>query len=119
MTGVQTCALPICLDVYIYLKSEDQQWYRQDFHDTKSIHWSEFCKHPWMSMTIKSNGEAAMCMEDFDNEIILGDARKETLYNIWNGDKYKRFRLDHINLTKGIKCSERCDMKMIGDFLPQ
>ncbi len=107
------------LDVYIYLKSEDQQWYRQDFHGTKSIHWSEFCKHPWMSMTIKSNGEAAMCMEDFDNEIILGDARKETLYNIWNGDKYKRFRLDHINLTKAIKCSERCDMKMVGDFLPR
>jgi wyosine [tRNA(Phe)-imidazoG37] synthetase (radical SAM superfamily) len=106
------------LDVYIYLKSEDQQWYRQDFHDTKSIHWSEFCKHPWMSMTIKSNGEAAMCMEDFDNEIILGDARKETLLSIWNGERYRRFRLDHINLTKGIKCSERCDMKMVGDFLP-
>jgi MoaA/NifB/PqqE/SkfB family radical SAM enzyme len=107
------------LDVYIYLKSEDQQWYRQDFHGTKSIHWSEFCKHPWMSMTIKSNGEAAMCMEDFDNEIILGDAREETLSSIWNGEKYRHFRLDHINLTPGIKCSERCDMKMVGDFLPR
>jgi radical SAM protein with 4Fe4S-binding SPASM domain len=106
------------LDVYIYLKSEDQQWYRQDFHGTKSIHWSEFCKHPWMSMTVKSNGEVVMCMEDFDNEIILGDSRKESLNNIWNGDKYKNFRLDHINLTRGIKCSERCDMKMVGDFLP-
>ena len=86
---------------------------------TKSVHWSEFCKHPWMSVTVKSNGELAMCMEDFDNEIILGDARKEALYDIWNGDKYKRFRLDHVNLTKGIKCSERCDMKMVGDLLPQ
>ncbi|MEK6900580.1 MAG: radical SAM protein, partial [Nanoarchaeota archaeon] len=57
-------------DVYIYLKSEDQQWYRKDYHGTNSIHWSELCKHPWMSMTIKSNGEAAMCMEDFNNEII-------------------------------------------------
>jgi MoaA/NifB/PqqE/SkfB family radical SAM enzyme len=105
------------LDVYIYLKSEDQQWYRQDFHGTCSIHWSEFCKHPWMSMTIKSNGEAAMCMEDFNNEIILGDARKESLYDIWNGEKYHQLRLDHIMGRKGIKCTDRCDMKVVGHFL--
>ena len=105
------------LDVYIYLKSEDQQWYRKDFHGTGSVHWSEFCKHPWMSMTIKSNGEAAMCMEDFNNEIILGDARKESLDDIWNGAKYQQFRLDHIMGQKGIKCTERCDMKIVGHFV--
>jgi len=105
------------LDVYIYLKSEDTQWYRKDFHGTRSIHWSEFCKHPWMSMTIKSNGEAAMCMEDFNNEIILGDARKESLFDIWNGKKYNQFRYDHIDLTKNIRCSARCDMKLIGEYL--
>ncbi|TAN45980.1 MAG: radical SAM protein [Nitrospirae bacterium] len=105
------------LDVYIYLKSEDQQWYRKDFHGTCSIHWSEVCKHPWMSMTIKSNGEVAMCMEDFNNEIILGDARKESLYEIWNGEKYHQFRKDHIAAKKGMKCLERCDMKVVGQFL--
>ena len=105
------------LDVYIYLKSEDQQWYRKDFHGTCSVHWSEFCKHPWMSMTIKSNGEAAMCMEDFNNEIILGDVGKDSLYNIWNGEKYHQLRNDHLNAKKGIKCIERCDMKVIGNLL--
>lgn len=104
-------------DVYIYLKSEDQQWYRQDYHGTCSVHWSEFCKHPWMSVTIKSNGEVVMCMEDFDNEIILGDAKKDLLYDIWNGEKYRQFRSDHIFRTKGMKCTERCDMKPVGDFL--
>lgn len=105
------------LDVYIYLKSEDQQWYRQDYHGTCSVHWSEFCKHPWMSMTVKSNGEIVMCMEDFDNEIILGDAKKDLLYDIWNGEIYQQFRSDHIFRTKGMKCTERCDMKLVGDFL--
>jgi len=103
-------------DVYIYLKSEDQQWYREDYHGTNSVHWSEICKHPWMSMTIKSNGEVAMCMEDFNNEIILGDAKKESLYDIWNSQKYAQFRKDHFNLKKGIKCTEECDMKLIGDM---
>jgi len=104
------------LDIYIYLKSEDQLWYRKNYHKTNSIHWSEFCKHPWMSMTIKSNGEAVMCMEDYNNEIILGDAKKESLYDIWNGKKYEQFRLDHINLKKGIKCNEECDMEIIGCY---
>ena len=104
------------LDVYIYLKSQDQQWYQNKYEGTNSVHWSEVCQHPWMSMTIKSNGEAAMCMEDFNNEIILGDARKESLYEIWNGEKYKQFRKDHFELTPGIKCTEQCEMKLIGSY---
>ena len=104
-------------DVYIYLKSEDQQWYRKDVHGTSSIHWSEFCKHPWMSVTVKSNGEVVMCMEDFNNEIILGDANTESLYDIWNGDRYRKLREDHFQMTPGIKCTEECDMKLIGHYL--
>ena len=103
-------------DTYIYLKSEDQQWYRKDYHGTSSIHWSEICKHPWMSMTIKSDGEAAMCMEDFNNEIILGDASKESLLDIWNGEKYHQFRWDHFNRTLGLKCRDQCDMHLIGEY---
>jgi radical SAM protein with 4Fe4S-binding SPASM domain len=105
------------LDVYIYLKSEDQQWYRQDYHGTGSIHWSEFCKHPWMSVTVKSDGEVAMCMEDFNNEIILGDVKKESLADIWNGKKYEKFRWDHVNLAQDMKCTLRCDMKLAGGFV--
>ncbi len=103
------------MDVYVYLKSEDCQWYRKDFHGTKSIHWSEVCKHPWMTMTVKSNGEAAMCMEDFNNEIILGDVHKQSLKEIWDGERYRQFRKDHIAVKKGMKCNEQCDMKLIGE----
>jgi radical SAM protein with 4Fe4S-binding SPASM domain len=105
------------LDVYIYLKSEDQQWYRKDFHGTKSVHWSELCKHPWMTMTIKSNGEATMCMEDFNNEIVFGNVKDSSLYDIWNGEKYTQFRNDHFDVNPNIKCSGKCDMKLIGDYL--
>jgi MoaA/NifB/PqqE/SkfB family radical SAM enzyme len=105
------------LDVYIYLKSQDQQWYSDSQHGTQSIHWIEFCQFPWSSMTIKSNGEAAMCVEDFNNAIILGDARKESLAEIWNGAKYYRLRRDHFNLTPGIKCTAQCDMKLLGNLI--
>ena len=104
------------LDVYIYLKSEDCQWYRKDYHGTKSIHWSEICKHPWMTMTIKSNAEATMCMEDYNNEIILGNANTQTLEDIWNGEKYRCFRRQHLYAKDRIKCVDECDMRLIGDL---
>jgi len=104
-------------DVYLYLKSEDQQWYRKDFHGTQSTHWSEFCRHPWMSMTVKSDGMAAMCMEDCNNEILLGDTKTQALSEIWNGELYNKFRHDHFELKRNIKCHLECDMKIIGNYL--
>ena len=104
-------------DVYIYLKSEDQQWYRQDYHGTESVHWSEVCKHPWMSMTVKSNAEVAMCMEDFNNEIILGDAGRQSLHEIWEGEKYREFRRQHVHGCKGLKCFEQCDMRTVSECI--
>jgi radical SAM family protein/iron-sulfur cluster protein len=107
------------LDIYIYLKSQDQKWYQGEKRETKSIHWKEFCQFPWSSMTIKSNGEAAMCVEDYNNEIVLGDTSKESLYNIWNGVKYKKLMKDHFNLRQGIKCTEKCDMNLVGNLLTE
>jgi radical SAM protein with 4Fe4S-binding SPASM domain len=106
-------------DVYIYLKSQDQMWYEDNKQQTQCIHWLEFCQFPWSSMTVKSNGECAECVEDFNNEIVLGDIRHESLHDIWNGAKYRRFRMDHFDLTPGIKCTEQCDMNLIGSFLAQ
>lgn len=103
--------------VYIYLKSQDQQWYQNRRRPTGSLHWQEFCQFPWSSMTIKSNGEVVMCVEDYNNEIILGDARCQSLWEIWNSDAYRKFRHDHLRLTPGLKCTERCDMTLVGSFL--
>ena len=52
----------------------------------------------------------------FNNEIILGDARKESLYDIWNGERYQQFRKDHFEFARGIKCTEQCDMKLVGNY---
>jgi len=106
-------------NVYIYLKSQDQTWYEQKEKNAasgKSICWSELCHFPWYAMTVKSNGDITMCSEDYNNSIILGDTKKETLYNIWNGNKYKEFRKQHMN-NNCIYCKKNCDMKIFGNFL--
>jgi hypothetical protein len=119
-----------------YLKSEDQQWYREDdslkeyledrnrdlptgvgHHGTNAIHWQEVCKHPWMSMTLKSDSMVSTCMEDYNNEIILGDANQNSLYDIWNNDTYNKLRSDQFDLTPCIKCTEECDIPSNGKIL--
>jgi radical SAM protein with 4Fe4S-binding SPASM domain len=105
------------MDVYVYLKSQDQMWYEDNQQSTQSLHWIEFCQFPWSSMTVKSNGECVQCVEDFNNQIILGDAKTESMHDIWNNEKYRQFRMDHFDLKPGIKCTEECDMKLIGEYL--
>lgn len=104
-------------NVYLYLKSEDCQWYRKEYHGTSSIHWAEPCKHPWMTMTIKSNGEATSCMEDYNNDIILGNVNEQTLYEIWNGESYRNFRKEHLNPNMTLRCNAKCDMKLLGNYI--
>jgi radical SAM protein with 4Fe4S-binding SPASM domain len=103
-------------DVYIYLKSQDQLWFEETGAKTQSIHWLEPCQFPWTSMTIKSDGSAAQCVEDFNNEIILGNAAEESLSSIWNGERYRRLREEQLIMRSKIKCTEECDMRLIGEF---
>lgn len=100
--------------VYLYLKSQDQIWYKHN-KPVRSIHWSEFCQYPWSSMAIDSSGKAIGCSSDYDSELVLGDTRTQTLWNIWNGEPAKRFRENHINVSQ-YRCFERCDRKMVGEY---
>lgn len=104
-------------DVYIYLKSQDQLWFDETGAIMKGIHWLEPCQIPWSTISIKSNGECCECVEDYNNEIILGDITKQSLVDIWNGKKYEEFRWLHINMNKKIKCTHKCDMKLMGEYL--
>lgn len=70
-------------------------------------------------MTTRTNGECAQCVEDVNNEIVLGDARTHSPYDIWNGEAYNSFREDHFNLKPEIMCTEQCDMHLIGSDLAQ
>lgn len=103
-------------NVYIYLKSQDQTWFENKELKNKSICWNEFCLFPWYAMSIKSNGEVACCSEEYNNEMILGNAKKQSLTEIWNSEKCKNFRLSHVNNSCSY-CLKHCSMKMIGAFI--
>ena len=104
--------------VYIYKKSLDQAWMLGK-EAPKSIHWSEPCAFPWSSMSVNSSGLVIPCGESFNDDIILGDTTKNTLEEIWNGEKYAELRKTHITLQPdNIHCTNgTCDMKTFGLLL--
>lgn len=47
------------------------------------------CKAPWQEANIKVDGRVTPCCF---SESIMGNLKEETFDQIWNGDRYKRFR---------------------------
>ena len=70
-------------------------------------------------MTVKSDGKCTQCVEDFNNEIVLGDATKDDLVDIWNSKEYINLRMEHVKKLSDstIKCRKECDMKLMGECL--
>jgi len=52
------------------------------------------CTFPWYSLTIFFNGEVYLCPQDFDGKILLGDLKKESILDIFNGEEIKKIRND-------------------------
>lgn len=54
------------------------------------------CSAPFKSMAINFNGQVSVCCVDWKMETIVGDVRRRSLYNIWNGQEFTQFRLTHL-----------------------
>jgi MoaA/NifB/PqqE/SkfB family radical SAM enzyme len=50
------------------------------------------CAVPYTDLTVNWRGEAVTCCGDFDAANVLGDVTKETIYELWNNERFQRFR---------------------------
>jgi MoaA/NifB/PqqE/SkfB family radical SAM enzyme len=50
------------------------------------------CPFAWYELNINFNGEASICPVDWSFKTIVGDARTQTVGDIWNGERLRRFR---------------------------
>lgn len=108
-------------DVYAYIKSQDNRWYfkNQRSENARSHYESQYCEFPWTSLSVMVDGTVVPCTQDFNCEMPMGNIMKESLEEIWNSEKYKEFRIMHIRgeFPKNYRCKERCDLKIVSDFL--
>ncbi len=76
------------------------------------------CTFPYYSMSIFYDGKVPACPQDFFGEIIIGDAKRESLLDIWNGEKMRKLRKSFANESaeKHPRC-QKCDMIYRETFL--
>jgi len=64
-----------------------------------------FCVFPWRQLAILVDGKATACCVDSEGEIVLGDARVQSVREIWEGEPLARIRRGFL---QGRDVEERC-----------
>lgn len=84
-----------------------------DYADTPSKVNRKVCPHPFYSMAVNSNGLVSVCCMDWSLDAVIGDVSKESLVDIWKGEKLRNFRILHLNgERKKIKICADCHVVM-------
>ena len=67
------------------------------------------CAQPFYVMLVKYSGITVACSEDWSWEAVTGDARRERMIDIWNGESLRQFRLKQLRGERGsIRCCSDC-----------
>jgi len=70
------------------------------------------CRLPFTEMLINWDGTVSLCCQDIEGEVILGDANKEKIKDIWKNKKYQTIRKAHLNLkTDNLKLCQNCKLR--------
>lgn len=54
------------------------------------------CPYIFYSITVNSDGTVSACFVDWEHKIIVGDVKKQSFYDIWNGEELKKLRIIHL-----------------------
>ena len=60
------------------------------------IHEVEVCPYIFYSFQVNADGLAGACFQDWKRQLVIGDARKQSMRQIWNSDKMNALRLQHL-----------------------
>jgi radical SAM protein with 4Fe4S-binding SPASM domain len=67
------------------------------------------CAQPFHRMFLKNNGNVTVCCFDNHDEVVVGNWKKEKLYDIWNGEPYRAVRRIHAEgRYRDIDMCKRC-----------
>ncbi len=54
-----------------------------------------WCSQPFQRMVLKVTGNVTVCCPDIWDDLVVGNWRKESLYDIWHGKRFKEVRDKH------------------------
>ncbi len=67
------------------------------------------CYRPWLTVTVLWDGRVSLCCADFDASVVVGDVREQAIAEIWNGERFRDIRRDHLEHGGPAIC-ENCDL---------
>jgi radical SAM protein with 4Fe4S-binding SPASM domain len=68
---------------------------KESFHFNKRIK-RKPCALIWLKMVVDWNGDVVLCCDDWNHSTILGNLKKQTIEEIWKGEKLRKIREAHI-----------------------
>ncbi|MGE4232303.1 MAG: radical SAM/SPASM domain-containing protein [Bacteriovoracia bacterium] len=96
---------------------DDMGMYRQKSKKKKDV-----CPFPFMYLHFNSDGSVAGCTLDWSREVLIGDANKETAFDIWNGERLKQLQVkmlqkqrDQIPICKDCSAPSVCCVEDLDD----
>ena len=55
------------------------------------------CRKPWWRMSVQWDGTVVPCCLDYNNKLVLGNVKDQTLTEIWNGPRMKELRREFLS----------------------
>jgi radical SAM protein with 4Fe4S-binding SPASM domain len=82
----------------------------QQDHTYRYYH-SASCRYPFDQMVIRPDGKVSLCVNDAYGRVTLGDAARQSLTEIWQGEAYRRLRTElTMNGRRGLPICSTCDV---------
>lgn len=75
----------------------------------------KICPEPFSKLAVNFNGTVSVCCADWSHGTLVGDLKKESLIDIWHGEKLKAIRLMHIE-GKRRQIASCCDCDYMKGF---
>jgi len=73
----------------------DKKGTKESFHfNSKSKR--KPCSLIWQRMVVDWNGEVVLCCDDWNHSTILGNLKKQTIEEVWKGEKLKSIKEAHV-----------------------
>lgn len=73
----------------------------------------QVCPYPFYSLLVSPDGIVTLCCADWRRELVVGDLKKQSMMEIWNGEKLRTFWIDMLSGNKNLysMCAQ-CQLPM-------
>jgi len=83
----------------------------RDYEDIEMRSIKNTCFYPWKTMVILHDGSVVLCCLDYNGKLVVGNAKEQTIKEIWTGERYAEVRRKFISLDySDYSVCQECDI---------